>query len=590
MKKLKKGCLCILLIMLLGIFGGCVPLESMQGDGEEQKEINVVSKAVLPGVNEMSFEDVDTLYAEDDPSSVAHFYVTVRRGSTADRTNHSLEEVNSVIALQEMIGVEKYKAEVIFQEGDENGPQRGMLGYGLTDTNGTIRIRGKTSTLAAQKSYRIDLFDNAGFWRGQRAIALVKHASDPSRVRNKLYFDLLREVPDTVSLRTQFVQLYIKDETANPPSEDFVDYGLFTFVETPNRRFLRNHELNKDGNLYKANIFEFFRYEEELVLATDPSYDAERFGSVIESKNGEDHTKLLSMLDALNDYTIPIEDVVKKHFNLDNVMSYLAFNILVGNADYNSQNFYLYSPVNSDTWYFINWDGDGSFHYASDEILQRSSSALWQRGVTTVWNMVLFNRVLRIEEYRNLLTQRVEELREIITPTKIAGMIAEYRKATDTFTGQMPDVINLPATLEQMEQIYEQMPYDVEKAYEYFTTSMKKPMPFFLGDVVRNEKGRLSFAWNEAYDFQGSLVQYDFEIATDWTFSQETIVKCEKDLLQLHIDIDKLPAGKYFWRVVAKNAIGETQMAFDAHETSTGRHTGMRAINIARDGQVENLP
>lgn len=587
--KVKGLVLCLVLLLLLGALSGCVPLETQSGEGETGT-VNVVPKADLADVNALPLVDDPTLYEDDDPSSLVHFYITVRRGSEADGTDHSLQEVSSVVALQGMTGVEKVKAEVIFQEGDENGPQPGMLGYGITGTNGTIRIRGKTSTLAPQKSYRIDLFDNAGLWRGQRAIALVKHASDPSRLRNKLYFDLLQQVPDTLSLRTQFVQLYVKDETSDPPAESYVDYGLFTFVETPNRRYLRNHGLNREGNLYKANIFEFFRYEDTLMLATNPAYDLEQFSAIIDPKNGEDHTKLLAMLDALNDYSIPIEEIVEKHFNLDNMMSFLAFNILVGNADYNSQNFYLYSPVNSDTWYFINWDGDGSFHYASDAILQRESSTPWQRGVTTVWNMVLFNRVLRVEEYRQRLYDRVEELHAIITPETVADKIAEYRKVVDVFTQQMPDIVNLPATHEQMEEIYAQMPGDVNQAYEYFIESMEKPMPFFLGDVIRNEEGKIAFQWEEAYDFQGSLVKYDFEIATDWTFGEDTIVYRQADMLKLHVDMDNLPAGEYWWRVVARNGAGNTQIAFDYKETSTGRHAGMREIRVTQNGQVENLP
>lgn len=589
MRSVRVGLLCVLLLALC-VLGGCVPLESSrEGEQEGVTPVNVVAKTAPVDVNNVPLVDIPSLYAEDDPSSLVHFYVTVRRGSQADGTDHTLEEVNSVVALQGMLGVEKLKAEVIFQEGDENGPQQGMLGYAATGSNGTIRIRGKTSTLAPQKSYRIDLFDSAGLWRGQRAIALVKHFSDPTRLRNKLYFDLLREVPDTVSLRTQFVQLYVKDETSDPPAESFEDYGLFTFVETPNRRYLRNHGLNRDGNLYKANVFEFFRYEDILVPATDPSYDAELFGSVIESKNGEDHTKLLAMLEDLNDYTIPIEEIVEKHFDLDNMMSFLAFNILVGNADYNSQNFYLYSPVNTSTWYFINWDGDGSFHYASDRILQREGVLPWQHGVTNVWNMVLFNRVLRVEAYRERLTERVEELRLILTEEKIAGLIAEYRKVVDTFTHQMPDTINLSATHEQMEKIYAEMPGDVERAYEYFIQSMQQPMPFFLGDVERSETGSLSFGWDGAYDFQGSLVTYDFEVATDWTFAEETIVHRQTGLLQLHADVDDLPAGEYWWRVVAHNASGNTQISFDFRETASGRHAGVREIRILQNGQVENL-
>lgn len=186
MRSVRVGLLCVLLLALC-VLGGCVPLESSrEGEQEGVTPVNVVAKTAPVDVNNVPLVDIPSLYAEDDPSSLVHFYVTVRRGSQADGTDHTLEEVNSVVALQGMLGVEKLKAEVIFQEGDENGPQQGMLGYAATGSNGTIRIRGKTSTLAPQKSYRIDLFDSAGLWRGQRAIRVNPEKTVQASARKPL--------------------------------------------------------------------------------------------------------------------------------------------------------------------------------------------------------------------------------------------------------------------------------------------------------------------------------------------------------------------------------------------------------------------
>ncbi len=40
----------------------------------------------------------------------------------------------------------------------------------------------------------------------------------------------------------------------------------------------------------------------------------------------------------------------------ENLTHWLAFQILIGNTDTQSRNVYLYSPQNSQRWYFIPWD------------------------------------------------------------------------------------------------------------------------------------------------------------------------------------------------------------------------------------------
>src|SRR5699024_6712839 len=99
----------------------------------------------------------------------------------------------------------------------------------------------------------------------------------------------------------------------------FVDYGLFTQVEQPNGRFLRNHGLSQNGNLYKANMCEMYRYEDKIRLATDPLYDVNVFSEVLEPKNDEDHSKLIEMLEAVNNYTLPIEEVIGTYFDVENL-------------------------------------------------------------------------------------------------------------------------------------------------------------------------------------------------------------------------------------------------------------------------------
>ena len=54
------------------------------------------------------------------------------------------------------------------------------------------------------------------------------------RFRNKLTYDLMKKIPQMLSLRTQFVHLYVKDNT-DGTSDSFADYGLYTQVEQLNK-------------------------------------------------------------------------------------------------------------------------------------------------------------------------------------------------------------------------------------------------------------------------------------------------------------------------------------------------------------------
>ena len=581
------GCLLVFCLVLAGC--SIQTTQTDPGEAAQEQASIPVTKAAKLDINSLPLVDDASLYRAYDPVDPICFYITVVGGNAADGTDHTFEEVNAYRNLQGMTNVEKIKTEIIFQVGDETGPRSGEVGYSAVGSNATMNVRGRTSTYYPQKSYRIDLYDTAGLWRGQRAIAINKHPGDHTRLRNMLYFEMLQDVPGLTSLRTQFVHVYINDRTDPANKNEFVDHGLYTQVELPNGRFLRNHGLSQNGNLYKANLNEMFRYEDKLRLATDPLYDIAAFSEILEPKTSQDHSKLLNMLDMLNDFSIPIEEVAQKHFNIDNLTSYLAFNLLMFNPDSNAQNYLLYSPVNSDCWYYICWDGDGAMSWYEDELLQNAwLESPWTRGVSNYWGVVLFNRLLRTQSFREALIDKVELLRTMITPERIAEIIKKYRATVDQFTQSMPDSLHMGIPVSQLELIYQNMPYDTDRAYENFIQSLTRPMPFYLGDAIA-ENGQIALTWEASFDFNSELLRYDVQIATDWSFEEDTLVYESLGQLLTQASAPMPKPGIYYWRAGAINESGNTQVAFDQVSTDTGTHGGMRRIEVTADGGVINL-
>lgn len=588
--------LTIFIIIIAGILLAYFSYLSAISEQEPIEQINVqeliptiesqVTIESSPSINELPLQDNIAVYQYDDPTSIVYMYVTIRKGNAADNTDHSWQEVNDFTKFffDTMSHVEVGKAEAIFQIGNKNGPAPGQFGYGELLPNATIQIRGSSNSKAPQKSYKIELRERAGEWRGQRTIALNKHIWDSTRIRNKLCFDLMKEIPNMVSLRTQFVQLYIKDETSNPPADAFIDYGLFTQIEQPNKSFLRNHLLDSNAQLYKPTLFEFFRYPNEIRLADDPIYNEAAFSSVLEIKGNRDHTKLIQMLEDINNYAIPIEQTFNKYFDAQNYFTWMAFNILIGNEDTQSSNFYLYSPQNSVKWYFLPWDYDGSLFRQETIILDLSTYLPWEEGISKYWGNLLHQRVLMREESRIFLDEKINELREYITSDRISEMVNNYSEVTKPIIFSMPDILDIEASNDEYDYIVKTLHQELKLNYDLYLDSLKKPMPFFLGTPEVIDK-KMIFNWGEAYDFDAQNINYLFELSTSWDFINILVSKNTTNIP--FVEISQLDPGTYFWRVTATNEDGESQIAFDDYfDAERIQHPGIKYLFFTKDGRI----
>ena len=293
MKKYRKLACILAGSMTMSLFAGCigngdvVPEEKNESTDTEEPTVSETSqeikKAESRDIDQVHLRDKDSLYENDDDTSVVTMYLTVSKGNSSENTDHTWEEINSYSVYDyEEMGVDRYQAAALLQIGNENGPTEGMVGYGENVPNATVQIRGQTSSRNAQKNYKIELKKNKGTWRGQRTINLNKHMTEGMRFRNKLAYDLLKGIPQLISLRTQFVHLYVKDTTDGSADAEFEDYGLYTQVEQLNKTGLKNHGLDSNGQLYKINSFEFYRYEDVIKREDDADYNQKKFEKYLE--------------------------------------------------------------------------------------------------------------------------------------------------------------------------------------------------------------------------------------------------------------------------------------------------------------------
>lgn len=575
-------------------FGALLMLYGCASDETEKTQVSeteseaydtAVDYGALDG-DSYSLEDNRLLYAQDDDDSIVTMYLTVSEGNASENTNHTWTEVNSYSTYYyDELGIDRYAVNALLQVGDEDGPVEGELGYGKYVPNAIVTVRGQTSSRNVQKSFKIELTSGKGTWKDQRVINLNKHQEDGVRFRNKLCYDLLEELPGLVSLKTQFVHLYVKDTTEGGSGE-FEDYGLYTQVEQPNKSFLRRHGFDRNGQLYKINFFEFYRYEDTIRLKSDAQYDLDAFEELLEVKGNDDHSKLIAMLDDVNDYSIPIEDTLDKWFDADNIASWMAFHILVGNIDTQSRNTLLYSPLNGTKWYFMSWDCDASFRITEDALLGNDITGGWEHGVSNYWGNVLFQRLLKNENFRKTLDNKIEQYHDILTAEKLKTMVDGYKAAIKAYVFGEADRYCEPLTQSQYEEVCDAIPNEVETNYQMYKESLGEPMPFFIGTPELVEDG-VFFNWDNSYDFNNENIYYTFELADNLNFTNP-IVQEEGIFIPGYTYKGTLAQGQYFIRINAQNEDGKEQYAFDYYVSDGSvKNYGVFCFYVMADGSIE---
>ena len=577
-------------VALAGLCVGCAVLpdagsaESAARSGAASASASTeAEKAPRIELNGVHLRDNPELYTVYDDSGVVTMYLTVSRGNDSENTNHSWAQINHYSAYDyEAMGVPRYQVNALLQVGDENGPLPGELGYGVEAPNATVQIRGQTSSRNAQKNYKIKLKKNKGSWRGQRTIALNKHMGEGLRFRNKMAYDLIKEIDQMMGLRTQFVHLYVKDLT-DSENGVFEDYGLYTQVEQLNKTALKVHGLDSTGQLYKVNFFEFYRYEDSIKLTTDPTFDQAKFNYYLETKGSSDHTKLIEMLEKLNDESQPMEKLLETYFDVENIAYWMAFQLLTGNTDTQSRNIYLYSPQNSSTWYLLDWDNDGMLFQTENQLLGKSTGESWEHGISNYWGNVLFRRCLQTASYREALDTAVRELHDYLNADRIEEMTAHYRTITEQYIWQMPDVEYLPLTRTQYNTVAQALPEEIEENYQQYPEGYHNPMPFYIG-LPRIANGQLQLSWDTSYDFDAEDISYTVELARDYQFRQ--MVYREEHVVLPLTQTAAPAAGQYFIRVRATNTSGYTQDAFDYYVIDSGKVYGVKCFYIQPDGTV----
>lgn len=571
--RIRVGLICLLSLTLT--LSGCAAETVSNGILTREESYEKAAGA------ELQVADANHLYHRGDPGEIAAVYLAVAPGNEADGTDHTWTQLHTVPLADQ--GDQPYQCEGVFQVGDENAPTEGSFGYGQLTANCVVRLQGANASRRQQKSYRITIKDGMGSLDGMKSLVLSKSFSDPLRITNMLCFRLMEDIPALLSTRTQLVHLYVKD-TAEGADALYRDYGLYTMVEPINKTYFKNRNLDGDGGIYKAVSFDFSRHEDAIMLATAPGYQQSAFEALLEVKGDPDHTRLLEMLEAVNNPNIPIGQVVNTYFDPDNLYDWLAFNLLTGNKDASTENYYLYNPTGSDRFYFLSWDCDGAFRDAYEEMRAPGQSPGWDTGVFSFYDNVLFSRILQDPACVSELSTAVDTLYETcLTEAAVSEEAARLTAMAEDRIYSLPDRTFARVTRRQYAELAGQLGQQVTENYYRYYESLEKPAPFHIREPQLLPEGGLLLSWDEAACTQE--VTYSIQLDDSWDF--ETPLLSGDHRQETQWIIDRLPVGQYFLKVTANTGDGKSQIAYETYSTELKTTVyGVLCFYVLPDGSV----
>lgn len=302
-----------------------------------------------------------------------------------------------------------------------------------------FRLRGNTSRFSKKKSFKVSFntYEPGRKWEGLEKLNLNGEHNDPSVVRSKICWDLLRRMEVPAS-RANHVELYINGNY----------FGLYINVEHVDEEFVQLRFGNNDGNLYKCLWPADLVYKGDNPELYKESFGGRRAYDLIINESEDDYSDLANFINVLNN--APLNELpceLEQVFNVDNYLKVIAFDILTGNWDgpiFNKNNFYLYHNEATGRFEYIPYDLDNTFgidwfniDWATRDVYN------WASGEPRP----IYKRLLMVPEYRDRVSyymnrfitelldssifNDIDDLKEMISPSALAD---PYRPLDYGFT------------------------------------------------------------------------------------------------------------------------------------------------------------
>ena len=243
----------------------------------------------------------------------------------------------------------------------EQGEEQNIVGHvtldGVLIDSCGIRFKGQSSFSHPnnKKSFKIsfDEYRDDQLWDGMKSVALNNFYGDPTFMREKIHLDFCRNA-GIAAPRANYANLSINDTS----------FAFYSMVESVDKKFLKSHYDNKNGDLFKAidgfensSLVSDFRWYTSVPDSYYTRYELKTDGSPTAYPN------LITLLDTLH-HSTDIVPALSVEMNLNSFYSAVAVDVLFANLDSyinTGRNFYFYFDPDTDLMEWIVWDVGLSF-------------------------------------------------------------------------------------------------------------------------------------------------------------------------------------------------------------------------------------
>jgi spore coat protein CotH len=253
---------------------------------------------------------------------------------------------SDVVVLHWVMDPARYAAAVQHYNTDQTEPafvfHQGVLYDGVE-----VRVRGQSSRGWPKKHWKFKFPQGHDFVDPRLTAVPVNEFNIQSNYADKAY---IREILSQETFR----DLGAPYHEASPlrVHQNGAFFGLYTYVEAEDGRFLDRNGLDDDGSYYKA-----YAQAEYRTLATLPSYYQK------DSPPDGDYTDLHELLAGVNLLTgQDRRNFLYDNFDIPSMISYHVANCIIHNNDQPAKNYFLYrDSAGTRRWTMINWDNDLTF-------------------------------------------------------------------------------------------------------------------------------------------------------------------------------------------------------------------------------------
>ncbi len=259
-----------------------------------------------------------------------------------------------------------------------------------------IRFKGESSYEVQddfKKSFKVKLnaYSKTTSYDGIKKINLNNSYADPTCMREKLYYDILRDM-HCYAPRSAYARLYINNEY----------YGLYLMAETVDKEFLKNNFKDSTGDLFNGKPKAYFFWEDDDSLLYPKYY------SLKSKKQHRTWSDFMHLIDLINNGNF-LRDSIRKNFentfDINQCLKVWALNNVLVNVDsynmYYIHNFYIYKNSKTQRYLWLPYDGNYAFAaYTEDLTLSGTEKFKLLYLPDNREKRPLLSRLLKDSEYR----------------------------------------------------------------------------------------------------------------------------------------------------------------------------------------------